>query len=311
MNSWRAQFELNFSSGATTEYHDGVGFRRARRIVVVAAGELDRRLEVEGADLDADRIERRSFRHHDGGAAAARSGADRRDVIGRRALARDAARRARNREPRRRAADWRPAIRSATAATEVAAPGGACGLALLAGLVVPALSLPALPFRLALAFGLALAGGVEAGGAGAGRRLEGGGRRASSARAFLALPRWKRAGLFGSPSSSGRSSAELLSAKAPAPVATRRRTPRRNAEQRPDTERESERRKAKARHPVTPGPDRARFPLDACPARAEKCVSDQSVPQISTALGGPPGWAVRGSRALWLMELKRIWLTGR
>ena len=43
-------------------------------------------------------------------------------------------------------------------------------------------------------------------------------------------------------------------------------------QQRPDTERESQRRKAKARHPVTPGPDRARVPPDRLPrARREMC----------------------------------------
>ena len=74
MNSWRDQFELNFSSGATTSTRTASASRRARRIGVVAAGQLDRRPEVEGADLDAGRIERRLVRRRRGGAAAARSG---------------------------------------------------------------------------------------------------------------------------------------------------------------------------------------------------------------------------------------------
>ena len=206
------------------------GVRRARRIVVVAAGDLDRGLEVERADLDADRIERRFLRRRT--AALRRLAGLRRGVIGRRAPARDAARRARNREPyrRQRIGGGRSVARRRRRR-----------LRLLAGFVLAGFI---------LALGLALAGGVEAGGAGAGCRLEGGGRLRLGARVLAALEA-RRA---------FRIAVELWTQQRG--VAFRQGAgewtgeERRHArQQRPDTERESQRRKAKARHPVTPCPD--------------------------------------------------------
>ena len=259
------------------------GVLRARRVGVVAAGELDRGLEVEGADLDADRIERRLLRPRTaalGWRVRERIG---RDVIGRRAPARDAARGARNGEPRRRV---KIGVRRSVARRR--------RLRLLAGLV----------FSFALAFGLALAGGVEAGGAGAGCQLEGGRRQRLRVLGLGAGSLEARRALRIAIELRAQQRGAALGKGAHDGAGEKRR-------KRPDAERECQRRKAKARHPVTPGPDRARSPRDACPARAEKCVSDQTVPPISTTPGGPPDWAVRGSRALWLTKLKRIWLTGR
>src|SRR5262249_35039951 len=163
---------------------------------------------------------------------------------------------------------------------------------LLAGLVLR-------PFD--LGFRLALAGGVEAGGAGARCRLERRSRLDLRERVLRA--------------------ARLQEARVPG-VAVELRTQQREAalgqragdracqqrRKRPGAERETQKRKAKARHPVTPcsRPVRASR-LIPCSARAEKCVSNQRFPHVSTARGGPPGGAVRSTRALWLMKLKWIW----
>ena len=162
------------------------------------------------------------------------------------------------------------------------------------------------PLVLAFALGLALAGGVEPGGAGAGRRLKRRDRREVAARVlalgFLEVRgrAFRVAVKFRAQQRRGTALGERARDRA----GQQRR-------ERPDAKRDRQKRKAKARHPVTPCPDRARFPRATCPARAEKCVCDQRVRQISTTPGGPPFWAVRGSRALWLTKLKRIWLTGR
>ena len=114
-----------------------------------------------------------SGRRRCGGASGERIG---RDVIGRRALARDAGRGARHGEPGRRV---RIGVRRSVARgwrrDRLRLRLSFLG-AFLAGLVF------SFVLCLALAFGLALAGGVEAGGAGAGRRLEGGGRLRLGAR---------------------------------------------------------------------------------------------------------------------------------
>ena len=310
MNSWRDQFELNFNSGATTEYQDGVAVRGARRIGVVAAGELDRGLEHERADLDADRIERRLVRQRDGGAAAARPGrigarrnratrpcarrrsrgAARRACVGAQGLAsrRSVARGRRRQRLRRR---WRrPALRRPVRCL-VAACRRRLGLALPLALRLPEESKPVVPAPR--------------------RRLERRCRRRLGARVLGRCPmRWKRGGFFGSPSSCGRSSAELLSATASpcAPREARRKQRRERPRARSARRRDGERRRRGT--PLPPVPTVRASRVIACPARAEKCVSDQTVPQISTAPGGPPGWAVRCSRALWLTEAKTDMVNG-
>ena len=187
---------------------------RAGWIVVVSAGEFDRGLEVEGADLNAERIERRFFRHH---TAALQRRIRQRiggDIIGRGAPAGDTDLWGRRRKPGgcERVGDRRSVTRWAT--TEMAAPWRSprpCPSPLLvaSGLVVAGLVLSGLVLASRL---WAFARGDETGGAGAG--LEGEGRRESAPASFLAPGRWKRA-LRGSPSSCGRSSVALLSAWAP------------------------------------------------------------------------------------------------
>ena len=239
------------------------------------------------------------------------SGASAADRAQRNRATRPCARR-RSRRAARRAwsarEDWRRAIRSArpaTAAVAAAAGAGACAFASALSLALPPASHEPC-FALALALRLALAGGVEAGGAGArspAGKVDG---DESSARASALCPTAGSAADSAdrrrAPDATAKSG--RVSASAPAIAAGQQRG------ERPGAERETEKRKAKARHSVTPGPDRARFPSGPCPARAEKCVSNQLVAQISTAPGGPSGWAVRGSPSALVNEAKTVMVNG-